>query len=104
VSSGPVSSHGRANPVSLGLGVSPSDRSNHPTTQRKELNTDITFPDRDGDVQNGPFNVLLHLDVELELARRLSAIVIIHQHQDVVASPVKHGPGIAIALTARLGG
>jgi hypothetical protein len=107
-----VMSHGRANPVTLGLGVAPSYRSgaitvfggvfgrNHPTTQRKELNTDITFND-DGDVRSGPFNLLVHAGVELALAPRLSALVVLHQ--DVVANPVRYGPGIGVALTGRLG-
>lgn len=66
-------------------------------------NTDITFND-DGDIRNGPFNLLLHADVELELEfeRWLSALVVIHQ--DAVANPVQYGPGFGVALTARLGG
>jgi hypothetical protein len=107
-----IVSHGRANPTTLGLGVAPSYRSgpvtvfgglfarNHPTTQRKELNTDVTFSDH-GDVQNGPLNVLLHAGVEIELAHRLSALLLVHQ--DVVADPVRYGPGIGVALTGRLG-
>jgi hypothetical protein len=105
--------HGRANPMTLGLGIAPSYRSgrvtyfggafarNHPTTQRKEFNTDITFSDN-GDVRNGPFNVLLHAGIAVELERWLSAVVVVHQ--DVVADPVRYGPGIGLALTARLGG
>lgn len=107
-----IMSHGRANPLTLGLGIAPSYRSgpitlfggvfgrNHPTTQRKELNTDITFDD-DGDVHSGPFNVLVHAGVELALAPRLSALVVVHQ--DVVANPVRYGPGVGVALTGRLG-
>jgi len=105
--------HGRANPMTLGLGIAPSYRSgrltyfggafarNHPTTQRKEFNTDITFSDN-GDVRDGPFNVLLHAGIAVELERWLSAVVVVHQ--DVVADPVRYGPGIGLALTARLGG
>jgi hypothetical protein len=108
-----VVAHGRANPVTLGIGVTPSYRMgtltlfgggfarNHPTTERKELNTDVTFSDN-GDVQNGPFNLLLHAGVEIELQRWLSALFIVHQ--DVVANPVRYGPGFGFALTARLGG
>jgi len=107
-----VVNHGRAQPVSLGLGVTPSYRSgrwtyfggafarNHPTTARKELGTDITFSD-DGDVQDGPFNVLIHAGVEVELQRWLSAILVVHQ--DVVANPVQYGPGVGFALTGRFG-
>jgi hypothetical protein len=77
-------SHGRANPMTLGLGVAPSYRTgavtvfggafarNHPTTLRKEINTSITFRDDDGDVRSGPVNVLLHAGVELALAPRLA--------------------------------
>ena len=105
--------HGRANPVSLGVGITPSYRSgrftvfggvfarNHPTTQRKEYQTDITFSDN-GDVQNGPVNALLHVGVELELDKWLTALLVIHQ--DLVADSVQYGPGIGLALTARLGG
>jgi hypothetical protein len=104
--------HGRANPMTLGIGVAPSYRSgaitvfggafarNHPTTERKEINTDVTFRDG-GDVESGPLNLLLHAGVEIELERWLSALVIVHQ--DVVADPVRYGPGIGVALTARLG-
>lgn len=103
---------GRANPMTLGFGVTPSYRSgavtlfgggfvrNHPTTQRKELNTDITFSD--GDVEDGPFNLLLHAGLEIEIQRWLSALVLVHQ--DVTSNPVRYGPGIGVALTGRLGG
>jgi hypothetical protein len=60
----------------------------------------VTFSDG-GDVQNGPFNVMLHAGVQIEIERRLSALVVIHQ--DVVADPVRYGPGVGVALTARLG-
>jgi len=105
--------HGRANPMTLGIGIGPSYRTgnitlfgggfarNHPTTERKELNTDVTFSDN-GDVQSGPFNLLLHAGIEIELQRWLSAVLVIHQ--DVVANPVQYGPGIGLALTGRLGG
>jgi hypothetical protein len=108
-----ITEHGRANPMTLGLGITPSYRSgaitvfggafarNHPTTQRKELGTDVTFSDG-GDVENGPLNVLLHAGIQIEIERWLSALVLVHQ--DVVADPVRYGPGIGVALTARLGG
>jgi hypothetical protein len=104
--------HGRANPLTLGLGVAPSYRSgrvtyfagvfgrNHPTTQRKELNVDLA--DNRGDVESGPFNLLIHAGVEIELERWLSVLAVIHQ--DIVTSPLQYGPGLGIALTARLGG
>jgi hypothetical protein len=103
--------HGRARPATLGLGITPSYRSgrvtwfggafarNHPTTLRKEMNTDVF--DGDGDVRNGPFNLLLHLGVEIMLERRLSALVV--AHQNLVANPVRYGPGVGIALAVRLG-
>src|SRR5262249_46016313 len=65
----PVRDHGRAHPASLGIGIAPSYRMgsvtlfgggfarNHPTTERKELMTDVTFSDN-GDVEDGPFNLL----------------------------------------------
>jgi hypothetical protein len=107
-----IARRGRANPASLGLGVSPSYRTgnvtvfggvfarNHPTTQRKELNVDITFDD-DGDVRDGPFNLLIDAGVEIQLEHWLSALVLIHQ--DLTADPVRYGPGIGVALTARFG-
>jgi hypothetical protein len=103
---------GTANPMTLGVGIAPSYRRgrvtyfggafarNHPTTLRKELNTDVTFSD-DGDVKSGPFNVLLHAGLEVELAPWLSALVIVNQ--DVIADPVQYGPGIGFALAGRLG-
>jgi hypothetical protein len=106
-------SHGRADPVTLGIGVTPSYRTgrvtlfggafarNHPTTTRKEVDVDITFSD-DGAVHDGPFNVLLHAGVEVELERWLSAMLLVHQ--DLASNPVQYGPGIGVALTARLGG
>jgi hypothetical protein len=105
--------HGRANPMTLGIGIAPSYRTgkltlfgggfarNHPTTLRKEMNTDVTLRD-DGDVQSGPFNLLLHAGLEVELQRWLSAVIIVHQ--DVIANPVQYGPGIGLALTGRIGG
>jgi len=108
-----VIDRGRATPMTLGVGVAPSFRRgnvtvfggafarNHPTTQRKEYGADITFDDDDGDVKNGPFNVLLHAGVEVELQQWLSALVVVHQN--VIANPVQYGPGIGIALNARLG-
>jgi hypothetical protein len=108
-----VIDHGSANPLTLGIGIAPSYRSgrvtyfgglfarNHPTTQRKELNaTDVISSG--GDVHSGPFNILLHAGVEIELQPWLSALVILHQ--DVIANPVQYGPGLGLALTARIGG
>jgi hypothetical protein len=104
--------HGTATVMTLGLGVAPSYRSgrvtyfgglfarNHPTTQRKELNVDL--PSHSGDVEDGPFNLLLDAGVEIELGPWLSALAVIHQ--DLSESPVRYGPGFGIALTARLGG
>jgi hypothetical protein len=53
-------------------------------------------------VRSGPFNLLLHAGLELELAPWLSALVVVHQN--VVANPVQYGPGIGVGLSARLGG
>ncbi len=104
--------HGRAHPMTLGIGLTPSYHSgrvtwfagvfgrNHPTTQRKELNVDLAS--HRGDVEDGPFNLLLDAGIEIELERWLSVLAVIHQ--DIVTSPVQYGPGFGIALTARLGG
>ncbi len=104
--------HGRTVPMTLGLGFAPSYRHgrltyfggvflrNHPTIERKSI--DVDLPEEPvGDVQSGPFNLLLNAGVEVELDHWLTALVVIHQ--DVVADPVRYGPGIGIALTARLG-
>ena len=52
-------------------------------------------------VTSGPFNLLFHAGIEIELANRLSVLVLIHQ--DVIADPLRYGPGIGIALTGRIG-
>lgn len=105
-----IIAHGRANPLTIGLGVTPSYRMgavtvfgglfgrNHPTALRKEMN--VRFDDDDS-VSSGPFNLLVHAGIEIQLADRLSALVLIHQ--DVIADPLRYGPGIGIALTGRLG-
>ncbi len=101
---------GRANPVSVGLGVTPSYRTgaltlfggayvrNHPTTTRKSEGV-LVF--NDGDVRDGPLNVLVEAGAELALTDWLSALAVVHQ--DVVRDPVSYGPGVGLALTARLG-
>jgi hypothetical protein len=105
-----IIAHGRANPMTLGLGISPSYRvgaitvfgglfgRNHPTAIRKEMN--VRFDDEDS-VTSGPFNLLFHAGIELELANRLSVLVLIHQ--DLIADPLRYGPGIGIAVTGRIG-
>jgi hypothetical protein len=104
--------HGTANPMTLGVGVTPSYKTglvtvfggvfarNHPTTLRKELNTDITFSDN-GDVRSGPFNFIAHAGLEIELDHWLSALLVVHQ--DLSADPVRYGPGVGLALSARIG-
>lgn len=106
-----VVAHGRAHPLTLGIGVTPSYRSgkvtffggafarNHPTATRKEY--DVNLYDDSGDVRSGPFNVLLDAGVEVELDRWLSAVMVVHQ--DLVADPVQYGPGLGLALTGRWG-
>lgn len=106
-----IMSHGRANPLTLGIGVTPSYRAghvtffggafarNHPTTTRKEYDVDI-YDDSD-DVRSGPFNLLLHAGIEVELEKRLSAMLVVHQ--DLMADPVRYGPGLGFALTGRWG-
>jgi hypothetical protein len=105
-----IIAHGRANPMTFGLGIAPSYRMgaitlfgglfgrNHPTALRKEMN--VRFDDDDS-VTSGPFNLLLHAGIEFELADRLSALILLHQ--DVIADPLRYGPGIGIALTGRIG-
>jgi len=105
-----IIAHGRANPMTLGLGISPSYRMgaitvfgglfgrNHPTAIRKEMG--VRFNDEDS-VTSGQFNLLFHAGIELELADRLSALILIHQ--DVIADPLRYGPGIGIALTGCIG-
>ena len=103
--------HGRANPITFGFGIAPSYRigrltvfggafaRNHPTTERKEIGVDI--PSHSGDVESGPFNLLLDAGLEVELDSWLSALVVVHQ--DVIASPLGYGPGVGIALIGRTG-
>jgi hypothetical protein len=105
-----IIAHGRANPMTFGLGIAPSYRvgaitvfgglfaRNHPTAIRKEMGVRL---DDDNSVSGGPFNLLFHAGIELELADRLSALVLVHQ--DVIADPLRYGPGIGIALTGRIG-
>jgi hypothetical protein len=105
-----IIAHGRAYPMTFGLGITPSYRKgaitvfgglfgrNHPSALRKEMN--VRFGDEDS-VTSGPFNLLFHAGIEIELADRLSALVLLHQ--DVIADPLRYGPGIGIALTGRIG-
>lgn len=104
--------HGRANPVTLGIGVTPSYRTgavtvfgglfarNHPTTTRKDADVLFDVSD-DGDVHNGPFNLLVEAGVEVALNDWLSALAVVHQ--DTIRDPVSYGPGVGLALTAKLG-
>jgi hypothetical protein len=105
-----IIAHGRAYPMTFGLGIAPSYRvgaitvfgglfgRNHPTAIRKEMGVRLNDDDS---VSSGPFNLLFHAGLELELADRLSAVLLIHQ--DVIADPLRYGPGIGIALTGRIG-
>jgi hypothetical protein len=107
-----VVDRGRANPLTLGLGVTPSYKAgrltyfggvygrNHPTTKRKDF--DVAIDNGDNDVESGPFNVLLEAGVSVELSDWLSGLVVVHQ--DLVADPVQYGPGIGVGVTMRLGG
>lgn len=103
--------HDRANPLTFGIGVTPSYRTgrvtlfggafarNHPTTTRKVMDT--VFHDGDGDVRSGPLNLLLEAGVEVTLNDWLSALAVVHQ--DTIRDPVSYGPGLGLALTAKLG-
>ena len=105
-----VISHGRASPLTLGLGLNTSYRRgpitwfggafarNHPTAERKEINVML---DGDNGVRSGPYNLLFHAGVEIELARWLSALIVVHQ--DVTGDPVRYGPGVGFGLNARIG-
>ena len=107
-----IVSHGRATPLTLGVGVTPSYQTgavtlfgglfarNHPTTTRKTMDTTV-FIDDDGDVRSGPFNVLVDAGVELSIDKWLSVLFVVHQ--DVNADPVRYGPGFGFALTGRFG-
>ena len=104
---------GRANPMSLGIGVAPSYKSgqltvfgglfarNHPTTRRKEIDDQIILDDEDGDVRDGPRNLLAHAGLEYALSPTVSALVLVHQN--LVSNPVQYGPGIGVGITAKLG-
>jgi hypothetical protein len=105
-----IIAHGRANPMTFGGGATLSYRigaitmfgglfgRNHPTAIRKEMNVRL---DNGDSVSSGPFNLLFHAGIELELANRLSVLVLIHQ--DLMDDPLRYAPGIGIALTGRIG-
>jgi len=96
--------------ATLGLGVSPSYKvgqltafggvfaRNHPTTLRKEFNTQLVDG---GNVESGPFNILLDAGVAYDFTKQLSGSLIINQN--LTANPVQYGPGLQVALTAKLG-
>jgi len=102
--------HSREMALSLGVGVTPSYRRgrvtyfggayvrNQPTTVRESPNVEL---DRADKVINGPFNFLFHAGVEVAVTRLVSALIVIHQ--DVIADPVRYGPGVGAALTLRFG-
>lgn len=105
------SSRGRDTTFSLGAGVAPSYRvgpvtyfgglfaRTHPTSVRKELNAEI--PDDEDPVDSGPLNLLAHAGVEVQLEDWLSASLVVHQ--DVIASPLRYGPGFGVALNGQFG-
>jgi hypothetical protein len=102
--------HGSDTVGTIGLGVSPSYKSgqftafggvfarNHPTTQRKEFGAIL---DNGGDVTEGPMNVLLDAGIAYDFTPTLTGSAIINQN--VTANPVKYGPGVQFAITAKLG-
>jgi hypothetical protein len=99
--------HGREGVMTLGLGLTPSYRRgrttwfgggfarNHPTAKREEVDVDLS---KDS-ISSGPLNVLLHAGIEVALHRSLSVLLLVHQN--VVANPVRYGPGAGAALTWR---
>jgi hypothetical protein len=73
----------------------------HPTIIQKGTETDPFFDD-EGDVQAGPFNLIVSAGLDAELAGgavRGSVIV----YQDLTADPVQYGPGVGAFLTVPLG-
>ena len=78
---------GTDNVATLGLGVLPSYKvgqltafggvfvRNHPTTLRKEFNTNL---DNGGDVDEGPFNILLDAGVAFDFTKQLAGSVVIN--------------------------
>jgi hypothetical protein len=107
-----VVDRGRANPLTLGVGFQPSWNNgtvtlfggafarNHPTAERKSVDQ-LLFDDGDSDVRSGPFNLLLHAGIEVAFSPLVSGIVIVHQN--VVADPVRYGPGVGAGLSVKLG-
>jgi hypothetical protein len=96
-----------------GLGITPSYRSEdltlfggltarqHPTIIQKGLEGD-PFLDGEGEVEPGPFNVIVSAGAELAVAGgavRFSGII----YQDLVADPVQYGPGLAVLVSVPLG-
>ncbi len=102
--------HGTDSVATFGLGVSPSYKvgqftafggvfaRNHPTTLRKEYNVVLQAG---GDVESGPLNILLDAGVAYDFSKQLSGSLIINQN--ITANPVQYGPGLQVALTAKLG-
>jgi hypothetical protein len=92
------------------LGVTPSYRTgrvtifggltlrNHPTIVEK---VDTNYVD-DPDVSTGPWNLIAHAGVSVELGAGVRASVLVHQ--DLVADPVAYGPGIGVMLAIPIGG
>ena len=101
---------GSDNVATLGVGVSPSYKvgqltafgglfaRNHPTTLRKEFNTNLVDG---GDVEEGPFNILIDAGVAYDFTKQLSGSFVLNQN--LTADPVQYGPGLQVALTAKLG-
>jgi hypothetical protein len=104
---------GTDNVLTLGVGLTPSYNDgpmtifggvfarNHPTVDRVDI--DIVGGGNTGDpeVRSGPFNALVNVGFSYDFSSQISGTAILHQN--VVQDPVEYGPGLQLALTAKLG-
>ena len=73
----------------------------HPTIQQKGTETDPLL-EGEGDVQSGPFNLLISAGLEAALlGGQLEATVVLYQ--DLTLDPVGYGPGLAVLVSVPLG-
>jgi len=105
--------HGTDNTETFGVSVTPSYRTGaltvfgglsarqHPTIIQKGTETD-PFLEDEGEVDSGPFNVIVSGGLEAGFAGGvIKGSVLVYQ--DVTRDPLKYGPGIAALITVPIG-
>jgi len=108
-----IMSRGTDRTETFGVSVTPSYRTGnmtvfggltarqHPTIQQKGTETDPIL-EGEGDVESGPFNVVVSAGLEYGLmdgAVEASLVV----YQDLTQDPVRYGPGIGAMVTVPIG-